>query len=51
LKNSGVVTEGITLNKGMAESEDIRARIRKINPQALEIFDEFDKQLAKLGGG
>lgn len=35
----------------MAESEDIRARVRNINPTALEIFDEFDKQLAKLGRG
>jgi hypothetical protein len=35
----------------MAESEDIRARVRNINPTALEIFDVFDKQLAKLGGG
>jgi predicted GTPase len=38
------------LNKVMAESEDIRARVRKINPKALEIMDEFDRQLAKLGG-
>jgi hypothetical protein len=41
----------LTFNRGMAKSEDVRARVRKINPQALEIFDEVDKQLAKLGGG
>lgn len=34
----------------MAESEDIRARVAKINPKALEILDEFDRQLAKLDG-
>ena len=33
----------------MAESEDIRARVSKINPKALEIFDELDRQMAKLG--
>ena len=35
----------------MAQSEDIRARIHKINPKAFEIMDEMDRQIAKLGGG
>ncbi|MHB8882139.1 MAG: hypothetical protein ACYC69_11605 [Thermodesulfovibrionales bacterium] len=35
----------------MAEREDIRARVRKVNPKALEMMDEFDRQLTKLGCG
>jgi hypothetical protein len=35
----------------MAKKEDIRDRVRKVNPRALEIFDELDRQLLKRGGG
>lgn len=35
----------------MANREDIRARVRKLNPRALAVMDELDRQLAKLGGG
>ncbi len=34
----------------MAEREDIRDRIRRINPKALEIMDIFDEEYRKAGG-
>lgn len=33
----------------MAEKENIRYRIRRLNPHALIIMDELDKQLLKSG--
>ena len=33
----------------MAEREDIEKRIRRLNPKALAVIDEIDKQLIKLG--
>jgi hypothetical protein len=33
----------------MAEREDRRERIRKVNPRALAVLDEMDSQLRKAG--
>ena len=33
----------------MAEREDIRERIRQLNPKALAVMDEIDRQLVSRG--
>lgn len=38
-----------TLNRDMAERENIRDRIRRLNPRALAVNDELDRQLLKDG--
>jgi hypothetical protein len=38
-----------TINGDMAEREDIRDRVRRINPQALRIMDMLDEQCRKTG--